>query len=222
MNQLELGINKTSSEIYNILKNFCTNDEGRPTIKEPFTISEYTYATDGRLIVRIPKIPEAKIQEDEHIIKTLLTEYKFDYPTNSTDWIDIPKYTLPEIPMKVECAKCDSDGEINCPSCDGDGDLTFGHDFQDKNGEHQWHSYQVECKYCNGYGKVKCDCDNQSFKKTAIRIAIDNHDLDAWILDEFKVFTNVKIAVMDLKPGEFSPILLKFDEGCALLMGLRK
>ena len=45
------------------LKPFCGDDPARPWLHAPFSRAEYTYATDGRIAVRVPRLP--KVGESE-------------------------------------------------------------------------------------------------------------------------------------------------------------
>ena len=46
------------------LQRFCSDDESRPSICHPFSQEKWTYATDGRLLIRVPRLAEVPEYED--------------------------------------------------------------------------------------------------------------------------------------------------------------
>ena len=45
--------------IKNISK-FCSKDSTRSSINSPYSLGEYTYATNGHIIIRLPRIDDIK------------------------------------------------------------------------------------------------------------------------------------------------------------------
>ena len=99
------------------LQVFCSTDETRTVLQVPFSDAFYTYATDRRIIVRVPLWPDvtatgpnaAKVCE--HI---------------PADWTAIKLVKLPEPLPPIETEVCEScgGGEENkkgCDECDGKG-----------------------------------------------------------------------------------------------------
>lgn len=109
------------------LKQFCGFDPFRPYLHEPFTVGDFTYATNGHILVRVAKVDGAgPLKRDKPLnVEAVLkwhwqTEIDF-YPCN----LQIPKSDDPGI-----CPECDGRGkEHDCPEC------------------------ECECVRCDGTGK---------------------------------------------------------------------
>ncbi len=89
---------------------FCSTDETRPSICQPLNQDGATWATDGRVIVRVAEIelpPPAeglKIPNVAEVWKQFQTDAQFS--------------TMPELPAPFmkPCTDCEGSGE--CPHCD--------------------------------------------------------------------------------------------------------
>lgn len=107
-----------------ILNSFVSRDEYRDSLREPKSWGAYTYASDGRMAVQVPRIAE---DADDHSIAPRLER-----------WIEIardarlrsiPPVEFPEA-ERDDCAACDGSGKehecpdccCDCPSCDGTGE----------------------------------------------------------------------------------------------------
>jgi hypothetical protein len=106
---------------------FLSKDESRAAICRPFSIGEWTYATDGRIMVRVSR------RED-------VPEYDSS-PKSAPDlfigtvrpWRELPDfeaYPLDALEREKDCERCNGDGWVTCASCgnsercsecDGDG-----------------------------------------------------------------------------------------------------
>ena len=102
-----------------ILQDFCAerNLSAIYNLTEPWSAGEWSYATDGFVIVRVPRqadIPERKNVPD---VGELLRAFAGPEPT-----LDIPEF--PE-PKHKGCADCAGRGTYNdgvvCEDCDGTG-----------------------------------------------------------------------------------------------------
>lgn len=109
------------------LELFC--DPGRPEIERPLSIGEWSYGTNGHILVRIPRrddIAENKtLQFPEKLLAILAEPHRYK---------PAPKF---EIPEKLEwenvseCYACQTTGkEHGCPGC------------------------QCKCRFCDGTGKI--------------------------------------------------------------------
>lgn len=88
---------------FKFLKAFCSTDELRMTLWEPFTQEGWSYATDGAIIVRIPAIPE-------------ITE-KCSYNCGALNWSEAERVTpLPTLPERgwLPCPEMEEFGMTTC------------------------------------------------------------------------------------------------------------
>jgi hypothetical protein len=102
------------------LKSFCVRDSVREIIRKPFSYGDYTYATNGIVAVRVPRIEDV-IQENRPSIEKLFSNFSFENMVSFKVKIPMGK--------KAECLNCGgSRTEHDCPyckceceSCDGKG-----------------------------------------------------------------------------------------------------
>lgn len=102
------------------LRIFCNPDDRREALKSPFSDENYTYATDGHIVIRVSRMVDIPISEGG---VGLLKYLKFDH-AEMTDWNPIPT----EIPegKRVECKSCHGSGKVLiCEDCDGDGEVEY-------------------------------------------------------------------------------------------------
>lgn len=108
-------------------------DDIRPYLRTPILRGEWIYATNGHIVVRVPKADGiAAVESDKpKDIDELFTKNKY------ANFIDIPA-----LPPAEKCPVCLGSGiGYKCPDCDGKGAF-------DKGG----HNYC--CKECDGSGQV--------------------------------------------------------------------
>ena len=92
---------------------FCSNLS--PNMFAPWSKGEYTYATNGHMIVRVPRLEDVPEREDAPSTDSV---FPYKEPTN---WIDFADIELPEKEM-ADCSKCNGDKTYHheeCPDCDG-------------------------------------------------------------------------------------------------------
>lgn len=105
------------------LQRFCSDDESRPSICHPFSQEKWTYATDGRLMIRVPRLADVPEYDDapKRVDATI-----FGKQPITGDW-----FKIPELPTeKTRCDQCGGGGECECGcgdihkcgSCDGEGE----------------------------------------------------------------------------------------------------
>lgn len=83
------------------LRAFCNTGSEHLAVQAPFSLDEWTYATDGSIIVRVPRLPEVA-----ELPNGLLSPHElFAYTPPGQIWYPVP--TLPPAPMAVPCSRCD-------------------------------------------------------------------------------------------------------------------
>jgi hypothetical protein len=136
------------------LQKFCTRDELRPSMQQPYTIDKHTYATDGVVIIRIPAMNEVPFIQSAPDPEPLFV--KCEVESFTSDLSHIPGPTMTVCPTCLgkkrleECNKCEGAGEHvcecghhhDCESCDGLGDVPSDNPTAD------------ECDSCDGIGQV--------------------------------------------------------------------
>lgn len=117
-----------------LLNRFVANSsEPREYMRAPFTRGDWTYAMNGHIAVRAPKIDGMEILPDEHApgLEGLFESVCPD-----------ACIALPPLPPQEECSMCNGTGiAYECEECDGDGEF-----------EHGSHTYT--CKECDGSAQV--------------------------------------------------------------------
>ena len=128
-----------------LLKSFCFEGLGRDQLKEPWSVGDYSYASNGAMGVRIPKVDglTGNGPNLEKLIVTAISEIAEMLPFNIA--------LAP--PMFQNCATCNGTGlSQECKHCDGEGEIEF--DFEAARCRH---TYSVTCHECDGTGKHSSD-----------------------------------------------------------------
>lgn len=89
-----------------LLKTFCRlNDPFRPYFESPLSDSKWTYASDGYVAIRVPRMPE--ITSDSAQIPALPKLFEeYPLPTDESGWV-----------LPFTCDGCKGTGEWTCPTC---------------------------------------------------------------------------------------------------------
>lgn len=126
----------------NTLQSFC--DETRAKTATPFSVGEYTLATDGYILVRVPRLAEVPEREDAPKIEMLATDRVCGpFFREPAQWVPIPKVELQYRP----CDICGGTGRLfKCPECNGHGEVEWDSDYC---------SYEATCKMCDGAGTTE-------------------------------------------------------------------
>jgi len=118
------------------LKQFCSTDKTRPGLNAPFSQGEWTLATNARVAVRVPRLPDVSENKEAPDVLKLFSECNFDDPGRV--WVDPPEPVF----TVTQCVWCDgkkyldekeaprdpSDkGAQPCDGCDGKGENRSGH-----------------------------------------------------------------------------------------------
>lgn len=108
------------------LKTFCGEDETRAVLMEPFTIGEFTYATCGRMAVRVPAVLGLPVPDYPLPVESVEKAMR-GYSDRETGWQPAPT----EIPH-TDCGKCYGTKQCECHCCDN----------------------VHPCGYCDGAGEI--------------------------------------------------------------------
>jgi hypothetical protein len=178
----------------------------------PWSRGVYTYATNGHILVRAPRLEDVPEKEDAPEVDKM-----FSIPLPD-EWFPLADMALPALEATEKtCPECNGAGtkECECPECDGRGMVDFTNRHND---------YEVDCKTCNGEGKIhKCDKCNATGKIAVetlqpIKVGASHFQLRYLLL--LKDLPNGKIA-----PAAPSQSLLAayfaFDGGDGLLMPMK-
>lgn len=194
-----MGENQITVELLN---KFCANEEYRYSLRDPFSQGEYSYATDGVLLLRVGRIEEVKPRDDapQGLVNTLPWDHE-----QINNWIDLPEY---EISESEKCWSCKGTGKSSkCTKCGGEG---------------EWHGEDV-CGFCNGEGHMPssedgCEScyDTGVDMRTPIHIGINK--IAMLYLERIKELSGIKISDAN-KINE--PFRIKFDGGYGLIMPMR-
>lgn len=195
------------------LKQFCGTKEQDATrkakISTPFSQNSFTYATDGCIIIRIPRSVADFTRDDcPKNVATLL-----DVPDGWSEYQALPAKPVPQF---YECEKCCGSGKANkCRECNGAGyiECNLGHDH--------------ECENCGGVGFIQTVQDDESCEscggKGELRrysiVNIKSQNISEKYLDMLYVLPNCKIA--ENKTNPLGVLSFIFDGGDGLLMPVR-
>lgn len=124
-----------------LLLRFCSNDKTRDSLCRPFNVSGYTYATNGHIAIRVPRMVEFDANEPINSIE----EPWFKGSLKPADCRIVPKVN-PEFAYE-KCSVCNGSGSCReCPDCDGEGEVVFCSD--------SGREYNFECRLCDGNGHI--------------------------------------------------------------------
>lgn len=104
------------------LKPFCGQNDIRYWLNEPFSEGIFTYATNGHIIVRVPRVDW--VHEAPESMRGKAAKLFADNPPSAM--VAIPD--IPAVPPQLDCLYCDGKGKIidggfaeTCEDCDGTG-----------------------------------------------------------------------------------------------------
>lgn len=92
-----------------LLQTFCSTDDMRLGLQSPLTINGYTYATDGRIIIKVPAIDGVPETTKEILIARICAE--FSGVKNTGRFLPVP-------PPDGNCSTCLGLKKIACVFCD--------------------------------------------------------------------------------------------------------
>lgn len=182
-----------------LLRNFCSTDDYRPSLKEVTHDGQFAYAMDGLLLVRTAStFPATEGDDARNLVNSIKGLFEKNFPKDdSPNWAsEIPA----GVPETEKCLTCGGTGKSQaCPSCDGTGEVSLDHSFQGLDGAWKHTSYEVECGLCNGLGKVggegePCeDCDGTGAVNKPTAVAFGIAYFDASQLVRLKVLPGAQL-----------------------------
>lgn len=95
------------------LQQFCGTDISRDYLMQPWSLGEYTYATNGHILVQVPRIDG--VPENSRAPSKKLSDV-LD-PQRDAACEPLPALKLPEVRKRI-CYHCDGTGRGHeCPNC---------------------------------------------------------------------------------------------------------
>ena len=178
---------------------FCEN-AANENYKLPFSIGNYTYVTDGFILIKVLRISEfaenPKAPDPE----------KIDCERNPQKWYPVENIRTPK---SVDCEVCVGQGKnFVCPECNGDGTVWLSNNYSEYPG--------IDCNYCNGKGKVAfCEECNGTGKVTQQKpMDFNGVIFDQRYLALLSKLPNCKIGLI----SKTATTPFKFDGGSGIIM----
>jgi hypothetical protein len=193
------------------LQKFCSSNGGRYKLSTPFSLDGYTYACDGRIIIRIPEISEARRDNIPRGVTTVI-------PPSGDDWREVeypPGWESFDSPP-TKCESCNGVGRLpECFKCDGIGEC-------DHCGE--------TCRRCdgtgvdadgNGWPTAHCeDCDGTGTNETAFAVSLNRGGVMV-NLKYIKLIASLPGSKLMHRGDETAVLRFEFDGGIGGVMPMR-
>ena len=120
------------------LKKFCGDPRYAEHIGSPWSKGEFTFATTGFVLVRVPRLADIPERTDAVNVEKVLDLN----PEPADGYVDAPGIDGLQIP---ECPHCKGkEYSPVCEECDGSGEVIL---------ENDYHEYECTCKTCGGDGE---------------------------------------------------------------------
>lgn len=100
-----------------LLQKFCSDQENRVSINTPWSDEKYSYATDGRLCIRVPRLPDVPERDDapKNMQKNI-----FDIQPNTGEFQPLGLIVFPPLVGSSKCTTCHGCGTHTCSTCEDD------------------------------------------------------------------------------------------------------
>lgn len=121
-----------------LMKFVAEPNDWRKRLSTPWSLGEYSYATNGHIGVRVPRREDVPERPDAPDFPRILASVK-----PSLMQVPVPSFEAP--PFKKPCPDCNGFGIMApCANCDGKGEI-------------ECHScgHENECEKCHGSGEAK-------------------------------------------------------------------
>jgi hypothetical protein len=117
------------------LQKFCAKAEDRPRLAVPWSEGQWTYAANGALLIRVPRLPDVPEQSRPGTLWASTLEY---FDRDPWRWFEIPDVAIGVL-FENELS------DHACTWCDGSGREVLD-------------GVSGACGGCNGTGSEKWDC----------------------------------------------------------------
>jgi hypothetical protein len=197
------------SMTYEALLPFCSKDKSRFGITQPFNHQEHTYATTGRILIRVPKICEIEHRPGQP------SDPAKPIPTGENYIpVELPPNWQSFTPSTSRCKDCQGTGKITtCRNCQGTGEVECLHC-----------GHEGECKECNGKGAYTSassadpceECDGTGTIEQTFAVSL-NHgkaSVNLRYLQLAHTLPNVRLYMLD----SITTLRIEFDGGEGALM----
>lgn len=228
------------------LSKYCAPD--RPELAQPWSDRDYTYASDGVVAIRLPRIATVPLitatpghARVSDAIDKMLPKRKFDAVIWVRDVIVPPAIDLPPDPCRecygsgqvteIKCRNCDGNGYIKCPRCKSDTDCDECDGYgSTTRAAPKGIDGTIDCSCCDGAGDMAISRDRthpQAMKvgrymiqrRTFLKIAgLPNARIDA-LRSEW--FLNEHDKVQSVNVFDAKPVQFVFDGGEGAVMPMR-
>lgn len=201
---------------------FCGDSLGRFKLGDPWTVGEYTYATDGHVAVRVPAC--VPMESDAESARWRPKAEGLPVWPKEGEQLDFQPLPFIDVENLIACDRCDGKKvtqRVTCTDCNGEGE----YEHESPNG----YEYRADCKCCDGKGSVfepdakfrpceECKRTGWSLKSGEDHsTSIAGRHYSAVQLLRFANLPDLKYHV---RLG--GALLLKFDGGYGALMPLSK
>lgn len=110
------------------LQRFCADaNDARYFIRKPWSRGEFTYATNGHIILCVQRLPDVAEEPKAPDAAGLFAKV-----VPASDWTQVPEATMPP--------------DVECDECKGSGVYTETYGYE---------TYSEDCEWCGHTGKVK-------------------------------------------------------------------
>lgn len=187
------------SAILEILQKFCATEHFREALKTPFSRGEYTYATNGFVLVRVPRI--AEVAENSEAPNTDSPNVAVYFSETEGSWADMPDLVVEMMRVPILDKKC--------PECDGAGTVELENDFNE---------YEAECRTCDGKGWIGDGRTKEVPKEHFIRFMERTYQTAGLLL----IQSLPGVQVRGLEGRECRHLQFRFDGGDGVVLGRRE
>lgn len=187
-----------SAETLIDLQQFCEKDGIRYYLAQPFILDGNTYASNGRIIVRIPGGGA-----DTELPRSFAAAVRKMFAAEHTDFAPLPTISAPKV-----CPDCKGTGRlenVECADCGGIGEFRHGR-----------HDYDcLECDGTGRYGSRECtSCWNGELLQP---VPVGAAHFQARYLRMIAALPNARMSA----PAKDGPAAFVFDGGEGRLMPCR-